>query len=157
MLLRDVLEKKSKQVHTISPTASLDEVVQELVRMNIGSLLVRDFPGGPILGIITERDILRALANRTPLEQLRVGACMSHELITVQPEDDITVAMGLMTTHRVRHVPVVDEGKLYGIVSIGDVVMAHHAELVLENDMMHRYIQGGSAVVTPQSQQHADK
>ena len=67
-------------------------------------------PAGPILGIITERDILRALAQRAPLEQLRVGACMSRELITAQPEDDITVAMRLMTTHRVRHVPVVHGG-----------------------------------------------
>jgi CBS domain-containing protein len=149
MLLREVLKKKSRHVHTISPTASVDEVVQELVRLNIGSLLVRDFPGGPILGIITERDILRALAQRAPLEQLRVGVCMSRQLITAQPEDDITVAVQLMTTHRVRHVPVVNGGELYGIVSIGDVVMAHHAELELENDLMHRYIQGGSAVVTP--------
>ena len=60
MLLKDVLEKKSKDVHTISSNASADEVVTELVRFNIGSLLVRDSPGGPILGIITERDILRA-------------------------------------------------------------------------------------------------
>ena len=59
MLLKDVLEKKSKDVHSISSNASADEVVTELVRFNIGSLLVRDSPGGPILGIITERDILR--------------------------------------------------------------------------------------------------
>ena len=59
MLLKDVLETKCKDVHTISSNASADEVVTELVRFNIGSLLVRDSPGGPILGIITERDILR--------------------------------------------------------------------------------------------------
>ena len=59
MLLKDVLEKKSKDVRTISSNASADEVVTELVRFNIGSLLVQDSPGGPILGIITERDILR--------------------------------------------------------------------------------------------------
>ena len=71
MLLKDVLAKKSKDVHTISSNASADDVVTELVRFNIGSLLVRDSPRGPILGIITERDILRALAaHGAPLEQL---------------------------------------------------------------------------------------
>jgi CBS domain-containing protein len=150
MLLKDVLEKKSKDIHTISSNASADEVVTELVRFNIGSLLVRDSPDGSILGIITERDILRALAHRVPLEQLRVGACMSRELITAQPEDDIKVAMRLMTTHRVRHVPVVQRDQLHGIVSIGDIVKAHHDELELDNYSMHSYIQGGgSAVVTP--------
>ena len=150
MLLNDVLEKKSKDVHSISSNASADEVVTELVRFNIGSLLVRDSPGGPILGIVTERDILRLGGARAPLEQLRVDSCMSHELIIAQPQDDITLAMRLMTTHRVRHLPVVERGQLYGIVSIGDIVKAHHEELEMENDLMKSYIQGGgSTVVTP--------
>ena len=151
MLLKDLLEKKSKDVHTISSNASADDVVTELVRFNIGSLLVRDSPRGPILGIITERDILRALAaHGAPLEQLRVGMCMSRDLIVAQPEDDIIVAMRLMTMHRIRHVPVFHRGRLYGIVSIGDIVKAHHDELEMENYLMQSYIQGGgSAVVAP--------
>jgi CBS domain-containing protein len=151
MLLSDVLEKKSKEVHTISSSASLDDVATELVRFNIGSLLVRDSPDGPILGIITERDILRALAaHRAPLVELQVGTCMSRDLITAQFHDDITVAMGLMTTHRVRHLPVIEGEALYGIVSIGDIVKAHHDELELENHLMLNYIQGGgSSVVIP--------
>jgi CBS domain-containing protein len=150
MLLKDVLDKKSKEVHTISSSASADDVVTELVRFNIGSLLVQDSPGGPILGIITERDILRALAaHQAPLEQLRVAACMTCDLITAQPEDDITVAMRLMTTHRVRHLPVIDQGQVYGLVSIGDIVKVHHDELEVENYLMNSYIQGGaSSVVT---------
>jgi CBS domain-containing protein len=151
MFLKDVLANKSKEVHTISSNASADEVVTELVRCNIGSLLVRDSPEGSILGIITERDILRALAAHvTPLQQLRVSACMSCELVTAQPDDDITVAMRLMTTHRVRHIPVVHQDQLHGIVSIGDIVKAHHDELERENYLMQSYIQGGgSAVVAP--------
>jgi len=151
MLLKDVLEKKSKDVHTISSNASANDAVTELVRFNIGSLLVRDSPGGPILGIITERDILRVLgAHAAPLEQQRVGTCMSCELITGQAEGGVTVAMRLMTTHRVRHVPVVHRDQLHGIVSIGDIVKAHHDELEMENFLMQSYIQGGgSAVVTP--------
>jgi CBS domain-containing protein len=148
MLLKHVLEKKSKDVHTISSNASADEVVMELVRFNVGSLLVQDEPGGPILGIITERDILRAVAGRRgPLDQLPVAACMTRELITVQPDDDINVAMRLMTTHRVRHLPVLDCDQLRGIVSIGDVVKAHHDELELENHLMLSYIHGGSSSV----------
>ena len=151
MLLKDLLEKKTNDVHTISSKASADDVVTELVRFNIGSLLVRDSPRGPILGIITERDILRALAaHGAPLEHLRVGMCMSRDLIVAQPEDDITVAMRLMTMHRVRHVPVIHRGHLHGIVSIGDIVKAHHDELEMENYLMQSYIQGGgSAVVAP--------
>jgi CBS domain-containing protein len=148
MLLNHVLDKKSKEVHTISSNASLDDVVAELVRFNIGSLLVRDSHGGPILGIITERDILRAVAaHRAPLEQLRVDACMTRKLITAQAQDDITVAMRLMTDHRVRHLPVIEGETLYGIVSIGDIVKAHHDELELENYLMLNYIQGGGSSV----------
>jgi CBS domain-containing protein len=151
MLLKDVLGTKSKDIHTISSNASADEVVTKLVRFNIGSLLVRDSPRGPILGIVTERDILRALAaGPTPLEQLRVAACMSCDLITAQPDDDITVAMRLMTTHRVRHLPVLHRDQLHGIVSIGDIVKAHHDELEKENNLMLNYIQGGgSSAVVP--------
>lgn len=146
MLLREILEQKGKEVHTISPNASADDVVMELVRFNIGSLLIQETLGGPILGIITERDILRAqAARRAPLEQLRVAACMSRELITAQPDDDITVAMRLMTTHRVRHLPVIHGEELYGIVSIGDIVKAHHHELEMENHHMRSYIQGGAS------------
>jgi len=151
MLLKDVLETKSKDVHTISSNAAVDEVVTKLVRFNIGSLLVRDATRGPILGIITERDILRALAaHRSPLEQLRVATCMTCDLIIAQPDDDITVAMRLMTTHRVRHLPVVHRDQLHGIVSIGDIVKAHHDELERENHLMLDYIQGGaSSAVMP--------
>lgn len=148
MLLREILEQKGKEVHTIFANASAEEVVTELVRLDIGSLLVREAPGGPILGIITERDILRAQAtHRAPLNQLRVANCMSNQLITAQPDDDFTVAMRLMTTHRVRHLPVVRGEQLYGIVSIGDIVKAQHDELEMDIYHMRTYIQGGASSV----------
>ncbi len=148
MLLKDILRQKTKEVHSISPSASLDDVVTELVRFNIGSLLVRETSDGPVQGIITERDILRAqAAHRAPLAQMQVGVYMSSELITAQPDDDITVAMRLMTTHRVRHLPVIREGELYGLISIGDIVKAHHDELEMENYHMRSYIQGGTSSV----------
>lgn len=150
MRLRDVLAGKSKEVRTISSRATCDDVVAELVRYNIGSLIVRDTPEGPILGIITERDILKAhAANRVPLSELPVARFMSSALVTAGPDDDITVAMGLMTRHRIRHLPVVEEGQLFGLVSIGDVVKAQHDELVMENHHMRSYIQGGGSAATP--------
>jgi CBS domain-containing protein len=151
MLLQDVMAAKSRDVRTIASTASVENVVAELVRFNIGSLLVRDSADGPVLGIITERDVLRAVAARkAPLDQVRVASCMSTALITAQPEDDTTVAMGLMTTHRIRHLPVMRDNQLHGIVSIGDIVKAHHDELERENYQMLNYIQGGgSSAVTP--------
>jgi len=144
MRLREILDQKSHEVRTISSQASCDDVVTELVRFNIGSLIVRDAPGGPVLGIITERDILKAqAANRVPLTQLPVAKFMSSTLVTARPDDDVTVAMGLMTTHRIRHLPVIDNDRLHGLVSIGDVVKAQHDELMMENHHMRSYIQGG--------------
>ena len=144
MRLRDILDQKSNEVRTISSQASCDDVVTELVRCNIGSLIVRDSPDGPVLGIITERDVLKAqAANRVPLPQLPVVKFMTSKLISAGPDDDITVAMGLMTTHRIRHLPVMEDDQLHGLVSIGDVVKAQHDELVMENHHMRTYIQGG--------------
>jgi CBS domain-containing protein len=149
MRLRDVLERKSSDVRSISSQATCDDVVTELVRYNIGSLIVRDKPGGPILGIITERDILKAqAANRVPLTELPVAKFMSSALVTAGPDDDISVAMGLMTTHRIRHLPVIQDGRLHGLVSIGDIVKAQHDELEMENHHMRSYIQGGGSTAT---------
>jgi CBS domain-containing protein len=150
MRLRDVLAGKGKDVRTITSAASCEDVVTELVRFNIGSLIVRDRPDGAVLGIITERDILKALAaNRVPLAELTVARFMSSALVTAGPDDDITVAMGLMTTHRIRHLPVVESGALFGLVSIGDIVKAQHDELEMENHHMRSYIQGGGSAATP--------
>jgi CBS domain-containing protein len=150
MRLRSILDQKSHSVREISSRATLDDVVSELVRFNIGSLIVRDAPGGPVLGIITERDILKGLAaNRVPLTQLTVAKFMTSTLIYARPDDDITEAMRLMTTHRVRHLPVMENDQLHGLVSIGDVVKAQHDQLVMENHHMLSYIQGGGSVATP--------
>ena len=143
MLLREIVQAKGTVVHTIGPSASCQEAVAELVRHNIGSLLVREDAGGPILGIITERDILRAQADqREPLDKLRVAAIMSTKLIHADGDDDIVVAMHLMTTHRIRHLPVVRGEELLGILSIGDIVKTNHDQLIMENHYMRSYIQG---------------
>ncbi len=152
MTLRDILRVKGTDVHTISPDATLDDVVQELVRYNVGSLVVceraSDDDEPTMIGIITERDILRAqAAHKAPLEELYVAGTMSKNLITAKPDDRIEHAMGLMTKNRVRHLPIVVKGKLYGMISIGDVVKSHHDQLEMENHYMKSYIQGEGAEV----------
>ena len=155
MRLQDILYRKGCDVHIIGPEATLDDVVAELVKYNVGSLVVCESVSKgtdiQVIGIITERDILRAQAeHRATLEELTVGATMSTELVTACPDDRIDRAMKLMTEHRIRHLPVMLEGQLRGIISIGDVVKTHHDELEVENYYMRSYIQGEGAEVGTQ-------
>lgn len=146
MLLKDILEAKGRAVYSVRPSATLEEVVQRLVDHNIGSLIVcQGGPGseGPLLGIVTERDILRAcVTGRAPLSKATVAEVMSTQLITGTPESPVEEIMGLMTSKRIRHLPVLYEGQLVGLVSIGDVVKAQHDRLAMENHFMKDYIRG---------------
>ena len=144
MMLREILRVKGSKVFTIRPQASLDEVVQTLVRHNIGSLVVcEDDDMRESVGIITERDILRASASRSaPFDQLVASDCMSTQLVTGALNDTVEDVMGMMTEHRVRHMPVMENGSLVGIISIGDVVKSHHDALTMENHYLKTYIHG---------------
>ena len=152
MLLQDILNRKGSDVRMIGPEATADDAVAELVRHNIGSLMVCQFAddGQPlvVLGIITERDILRAqAAHKAPLESLLVANVMTTDLVTAQPSDGVEQAIRLMTEHRVRHLPIVADGQLVGVVSIGDIIKAQFDALVAENFYMRSYIQGEGAEV----------
>jgi CBS domain-containing protein len=153
MILRNILTIKGREVRTIGPDATLDDVVQELVRFKIGSLIVceQDDSDPPhVLGIISERDILIAqAAHEAPLEQLHVRDKMTTTLITVSPDDRVGHAMGLMTEHRVRHLPVLEDGRLFGIISIGDVVKRLHDQLEQDNHYLRSYIRGERHGVPP--------
>ena len=146
MTLSDILRSKGSQVHTISATATLEDVVQALVRHNCGSLVVcegSDCQQGRLLGIITERDILRACAaHEAGLDELRVAELMTRELIVGSPEDSIEDTMGLLTDKRIRHLPVVHNNQLLGLISIGDVVKWQHDTLSMENHYLKTYIHG---------------
>ena len=140
MLLREILHVKGRMVHTIGPRATLADVVQKLVELNCGSLVVCD--GDAMVGIITERDLLRTMALQTkPLDDFAVEERMTRDALTAVPEDEVEEVMGLMTRHRIRHLPVLEDGKLAGIISIGDVVKAHHDRLCMENEYLMHYIQ----------------
>ncbi len=145
MLLQDILKSKGTTVLTTSPQASLADAVNQMVRHNVGSMLVceRDLTAGErLVGIVTERDMLRCFAaGRCDLTTLTVAEVMTTKLVTAQPCDSVTDLMGVMTTHRVRHVPVVSDDRLLGVVSIGDLLKAQHDHLVAENQFMREYIQ----------------
>ncbi len=119
--LAEILAGKQGDVLQIDAVASVFDAVKTMVEANVGSLLVTD--GGEIIGIVTERDYLRraALEGR-PDRETAVSGIMSSPVICVTSETDIEECMALMTDRRIRHVPVVDNGVLVGMISIGDLV-----------------------------------
>lgn len=144
MLLKDILRNKGGAVHTIRPQATLDELVRTLVQRNCGSLVVTDSDSSaPMLGIITERDVLRACAKYPGgLGEVRVADVMTVDVTVGSPGDSVDDTMGVMTDLRIRHLPVIEDERLVGIVSIGDIVKAHHDNLTMENHYLKSYIQG---------------
>lgn len=143
MKLQEILTVKGSTVFSIGPEATLNDVVAELMRRKCGSLVVCD--GETMVGIITERDILRACEqNGGRLGERRVSEFMSREVATGTPCDDINQAMALMTQRRIRHLPILNEGRLAGMISIGDLVKAHADALAVENHQLRSYIQTGA-------------
>jgi CBS domain-containing protein len=141
MRLQEILDRKGHDVITITPDRSVLQAVELLVEHNIGGVVVVE--DGSLVGILTERDVLRLTA-RTPgaLDGLTVAETMTRELVTGLADDDMLDVMGLMTRRRIRHLPILDEGRLAGIVSIGDLVNACRRTAEEENQHMREYIQG---------------
>lgn len=144
MKLQEILLAKGSTVYSISPEATLQDVVGTLVEHRIGALVIcRPNASGeeePV-GIITERDILHACtAGSRALDDVKVSEAMTTTLIAGAPDDEVDMVMGLMTTCRIRHLPVLHEGRLAGMISIGDVVKAQHDQLAVENRFMKDYL-----------------
>ena len=137
----DLLRAKGREVHTVSPTATVYDAVDRMVRHNVGSLLVTE--GDDIHGIITERDYLReiVLKGRTSRET-PVGEVMTTRIICVGPADTIEGCMAIMTEKRIRHLPVVEDGRLAGLISIGDVVKRLSMDQKAEIRYLTDYITG---------------
>ncbi|MBM4094992.1 MAG: CBS domain-containing protein [Planctomycetes bacterium] len=139
MNLNTILREKGSVVFTTSPENTLADVVASLVEHNCGSLVVCD--EGQVVGIITERDILRACAaSDLPLATARVDDIMTRHVFTGTIDDKISDVMRLMTDKRIRHLPVLEDGALVGMISIGDVVRASHDLLVMENHYLKHYL-----------------
>jgi len=140
MLLKEILESKGRDVLAIEPTASLADAVRKMCDYNCGSLVVCEEQ--QLTGIITERDILRVIAEVSePLEAISVDSRMTRDIVTGSPQDNINDTMGVMTRKRIRHLPVLDDGRLAGLISIGDIVKAQHQKLERENHLLMTYIQ----------------
>ncbi|MCH7562894.1 MAG: CBS domain-containing protein [Gemmatimonadetes bacterium] len=141
MKMEEILRKKGHDVVTITESQSVLDAAKLLVDHNIGGLVVTE--GDHPTGILTERDILRLTAQSPgELGSIQVGAVMTRELITASPEDRVADMMAVMTQNKIRHLPVMEEGRLTGIISIGDLVNACRAVAEEENVHMRQYIQG---------------
>lgn len=143
MRISDVLRSKGSAVATVTETTTVIGLLAELATHNIGAMVVvRD---KDVVGIVSERDVVRKLHENWPdLLRLHVSDIMSSVAVTCAPADAVDDLSALMTNNRVRHVPVLDDGRLAGIVSIGDVVKNRMEELQAEHEHLQAYItQGG--------------
>jgi len=144
MIVSQILRGKGNAVLTIAPDASAIEAVRMLHEKRVGALVVRRGQG-KLEGIISERDVVVALAEHGPAATERpVRALMTpaDRLITCNPADTVDHVMAVMTDRRVRHLPVIEGGRLAGIISIGDVVKARIRETLAEVEAMKDYVRG---------------
>jgi signal-transduction protein with cAMP-binding, CBS, and nucleotidyltransferase domain len=139
--LAEILEEKGGNVLEISAAASVLEAVQEMVENNVGALLVKD--AGEVVGIVTERDYLRRVTLEGRTEEAPVSEIMSSPLVIATLETTIDECMALMTDRRIRHVPVVEEGNVVGLVSIGDLVKFKSKLQTFEIQFLNDYITAG--------------
>ncbi|MGY1747475.1 CBS domain-containing protein [Blastococcus sp. SYSU D00695] len=141
MQIAQVLSHKGPQVATVQSDATVAEALRLLAEHGIGALVVSP-DGRSIAGIVTERDVVRALPTRgAALLDDPVSAVMTAEVRTCVPGASVHELARTMTEHRIRHVPVVEDGRMVGIVSIGDVVKARLDELEQERAQLVDYIQ----------------
>ncbi len=142
MRITDVLRRKGDAVVTIAPGESVRSLLDALARHRVGALVVSSGEGA-VDGIVSERDVVRRLHSEgAAVLDAQVSQIMTEVVHTCAPEDTIDDLMVLMTDKRVRHIPVLVDGRLRGIVSIGDVVKHRIEELQSERDQLTAYITG---------------
>jgi CBS domain-containing protein len=144
MTVAAILKHKGPNVVAVRPTDSVAQVANVLSHHRIGAALVED-AAHQILGIVSERDIVQALARSGERTlQMTAAQLMTQGLRTVGPQTTVSEAMGLMTEGRFRHLPVLADGRLVGIVSIGDVVKARLMQQECEVDSLKAYVAGAT-------------
>ena len=140
--VKAILENKGREVWTIAPDTTVFEALKTMAEKNVGALLVRD--GSAITGILSERDYARkVILHGRSSKELKVEEIMSTKVYFVSPGQNIEDCMALFTNKRVRHLPVLENDKLLGIISIGDVVKAVIAEQESTIKHLENYITGG--------------
>jgi CBS domain-containing protein len=139
-MLSKILKNKGSDVVSVAPNDTVLAVSRVLTERGIGAALVRD-AAGALLGIISERDIVRGMANQGQgTTQLPAEKLMTRDLVTVTPQTRVTEAMELITQRRIRHLPVLENGRLVGLVSIGDLVKLRIDEAEHEAAELKAYV-----------------
>jgi CBS domain-containing protein len=143
MRIAQVLRNKGAEVATIAPGASIAELLDGLAGQNIGAMVVVG-GAGEVVGIVSERDVVRKLHEHGPeVLRMSVSGIMTAIVATCDPDSSVDDLSELMTENRVRHIPVLEHGRLAGIVSIGDVVKIRMEELQTERQLLQAYITQG--------------
>jgi CBS domain-containing protein len=139
MTVRSILDSKGHQIQSVEPSVKLSDAIKLLSERKIGALLVMS--QGRIEGILSERDIVRVLGDRgaSVLEE-PVSAAMTRKVVTCRQSDTVSGLMEMMTLGKFRHLPVVEDGKVVGLISIGDVVKRRVQEYELEQEALRDYI-----------------
>lgn len=139
MKISTILATKGMNVITTGPEQPVKEAIAMLAKHNIGALVVVD-EAGKLIGILSERDIIHEAARSEQVFSRTIGEVMTKSVITALPSDDVKSVEQTMTNRRIRHLPIIDHGKLAGIVSIGDVVKAQLDEYEGEIDTLQTQI-----------------
>ena len=140
MRISDVLSSKpAGPVVTIGPDATVRELVNLLAQHNVGAVVVSS-DGEAVDGIVSERDVVRRLNDDDAVLDAAVGSIMTSDVHTCEPQLDVEDLRNVMTERRIRHVPVVHDGRLTGIISIGDVVKSAIVQLEFERDQLDSYV-----------------
>ncbi|WP_171098779.1 CBS domain-containing protein [Ruegeria sp. HKCCD7255] len=144
MLVQAILKSKAAEgVVTVKPDITVSEAAEILAEKRIGTVVVSEDQGQTAIGILSERDIVRELASSgSGCLDKPVSAYMTKDLITATQQDKVEAILSRMTEGRFRHMPVIEEGKLIGIVTLGDVVKAQLSELAMEKDALEGMIMG---------------
>ncbi len=144
MNVHTILGNKGKSVVTIHPNATIERAVAVLRLRGVGALVVSD-DGENVVGILSERDIVEALGRHgSELLAVSVSEVMTHPVVTCDPDDSVAELMAEMTNRHIRHFPVLDNGRLCGIVSIGDLVKSRLDEIEYEAHSMRSFIAGAA-------------
>ncbi|MEO1090625.1 MAG: CBS domain-containing protein [Pseudomonadota bacterium] len=143
MLVSQILKTKGSDVVSTTAEATINEAAVLMANNNVGAVLVRGGDGGAVVGILSERDVTRGLAKSgSAVGTARVGTLMSGSIVHCSPSDTSDSLMDLMTHKRIRHLPVLADGELVGMISIGDVVKARLSELQSQAAALETYIAG---------------
>lgn len=145
MHVAEILREKGRAVETAKGTTTLADIVRRLAERRIGAVVILD-RGNAVAGIVSERDIVRAMAHHGgDALKLPAAKVMTTDVVSCGEADTTDELMAIMTNRRIRHLPVIEDGELVGIVSIGDVVKHRVAEVELEASAMRDYITAGAA------------